>query len=119
MTNANPNPDKRLDNLKHNFTHEERVSNGSKGGIATGETYRRRKLFKEALESALSLQDPEALEGMDQTNLDVIIASMIKKAKNGDVPAAVFVRDTVGEKPVDRQEVEVGDLRKLEVEIKE
>lgn len=117
MTNSNP--DLRLENLRHDFTHEERVANGKKGGNETGETYRRRKMFKEAFEVYLSMQDENALEGMDQTNLEGIILALGKKAKSGDVAAATFVRDTVGEKPVDRQEVEVGDLKKLEVEIRE
>ena len=117
MTNTNPT--KRLENLKYDFTHEQYVENGKKGGKKTAEVYANRRLFKEAFKAYLSMQDENALEGMDQTNLDGIIIAMGQKAKGGDVPAATFIRDTVGEKPTEKQEIDIGPLKKLEVEIKE
>ena len=117
MTNTNPK--RSLENLRHDFTHEERVANGIKGGQKTAEVYANRKLFKEAFKAYLEMQDENALEGMDQTNLDGIIIAMGQKAKGGDVPAATFIRDTVGEKPTEKQEIDIGPLKKLEVEIKE
>ena len=52
-------------------------------------------------------------------NAQAIAIAAIKKAKDGDIPACIFVRDTSGEKPVEKQEVEVGELQKLVVEVKE
>ena len=108
-----------LKNLRHDFTHEERVLNGAKGGKKSAETYAKRMLFKDCLKFYLNLQDENAFAGTDQTNLEGIITAIVKKAKLGDVSAAVFVRDTVGEKPAEKQEIDIGPLKKLEVEIKE
>ena len=44
-------------------------------------------------------------EEMDLTNGDLVNLAMIGKAKEGDVKAAQFVRDTVGEMPTVKQEV--------------
>ena len=41
------------------------------------------------------------------TNQDVMVASMMQAAQDGNVRAAEYVRDTVGEKPVDRSETEI------------
>lgn len=43
----------------------------------------------------------------DQTNQTLIAISMIQAAASGDVKAAAFVRDTVGEKPTDKIETSV------------
>lgn len=98
---------------------EEARAMGSRGGINSGEARREKKRLKEAFKVLLDMQDEDAMAGVDQTNAMAIALAMVKKAKSGDVQAGVFVRDTAGEKPVDEQVVEVGDLRKLEVEIKE
>ena len=43
----------------------------------------------------------------EMTNQDVMVASMMQAAQDGNVRAAEYVRDTVGEKPVDRSETEI------------
>jgi len=43
----------------------------------------------------------------DCTNQTLIAVSMIQAAANGDVKAATWVRDTVGEKPLDKVETTV------------
>lgn len=71
-------------------THEENVANGRKGGIASGEAKREKKLFRDAIEKKLG------------KSLDEIIDAMITKASSGDVQATTFLRDTIGEKPTDK-----------------
>ena len=71
-------------------THEENVANGRKGGIKSGEAKREKKLFKEAIEKKLG------------DSLENIIDSMINEAIGGNVQATTFLRDTIGEKPTDK-----------------
>jgi len=54
-------------------------------------------------------EDILSLEQADKQNVSAqtaIIISMIKRAILGDVQAAQFLRDTVGEKPTDKLEVD-------------
>lgn len=71
---------------------------GRAGGIASGKARQKRKELRELLEAALSLPDEE--RGM--SNAEAIAAALVVKAKSGDVRAFEAIRDTVGEKPVNR-----------------
>ena len=94
---------------------EEASKNGRKGGKASGEARRRKKLFKEQINLLLSLplQDPKAKKqlealGIDADNIDnqmAMVISMWQKAIKGDVQAFNTLRDTAGEKP--KEEIEV------------
>lgn len=88
---------------------------GRRGGIKSGETRKRRKTMAESLISILSKpirkgrtkEDVDSLEDFKTANVDVqtrILASLIAKAASGNVKAAVFIRDTIGEKPVEKFE---------------
>ena len=85
-------------NLKR-FTSSEARENGKKGARKSAEKRRERKKFKELLEIALLLPDEESGEQNDFA----IVAALIKKAANGDTKAFELIRDTVGEKPIDKQ----------------
>lgn len=75
----------------------------SKGGHASTKVRRERKAFKEALLVALkTVKD-------DQTIQDIGIESLMAKFMAGDLKAFEIVRDTVGEKPTDKQEIKVVD----------
>lgn len=99
-------------------TKEEQREIATKGGIASGEARRKKKLIKEQLELLLSLplKDENAkrkLEqiGIDADNLDnqmAMIISMWNKAIKGDVQAFNSIRDSVGEKP--KEEIQVEDV---------
>lgn len=71
---------------------EAAAKNGRKGGIASGEAKRRRKSLREQLEILLE-------NGNTQESVAV---ALIEKAMGGDVKAFEVLRDTVGEKPVDK-----------------
>lgn len=81
-------------------------ANGRKGGLKSGESRRRKKELKELLNIALSMVNEES----DMTNAELLVASMINKAIDGDVKAATFVRDTSGQKPIDQVEVKNAEI---------
>ena len=66
--------------------------------------------LRELLEIALLLQNVETGE---QNNI-AMTNSLIERAIKGDVKAYEVIRDTIGQKPVERQEIIGGDL-KIEV----
>lgn len=91
----------------------------SRGGKASGEAKRRKKLMRENLEilCQLSLKSGRAtdiesiknfveLKGKNITVEQAMLLAQIKKALNGDSTAMTFIRDTMGQKPVDEKKVE-------------
>lgn len=87
-------------------SHEEAVENGRKGGIASGEARKLRSAVKRVLNMKLPSDKDELIKelekaGIDATNDNGIAFAMVLKALQGDISAAGWVRDTVGEKPKD------------------
>lgn len=78
---------------------ENAVARGRLGGIASGKTKRERRTMREELEFLLSLPDDE-LDGVTQRT--AVLISMIRQAKRGSVRASEFLRDTLGEKPTQK-----------------
>lgn len=91
---------------------------GKKGGKASVEARRARRDMKESLNILLSLAvksgeviDPNdksilsEVKGKNLTVSDAILVAQIQKALKGDLKAAEFVRDTVGQKPVDKKDI--------------
>lgn len=97
------------------LSHEEAKNRGRKGGIKSGEVRKARKTMKETILAMLSQEiTPEQMEqyGLDKAMLNgdntmqgAIIASMLREALNGSEKAALLLRDTMGEAPVNRSEV--------------
>lgn len=86
----------------HTLTMEERA----KGGRTTQQKLRERKTFKEELTALLSI---------DGNNEKVSLA-VLRKALDGDISAFNTIRDTIGEKPVDKMGVEVsGNVIKVDI----
>ncbi len=77
-------------------SREEARKNGKKGGIASGEARRKRKTLKEELLLLLA-------KGDTQKKMSV---AMIQKAMNGDTKAFEVIRDSIGEKPKNKLELE-------------
>lgn len=78
-------------------TKEEQREIAKKGGIASGEARRRKKTLKEELIALLETND----------NNNKISLAILQKALNGDIQAFTTIRDTIGEKPVDKVSNEV------------
>ena len=76
-------------------TKEEQRQIATMGGRASGEARRAKKTMREVLEVLLETVD----KGSDKTNIEVMMASAVRKAMNGDLKAMEFVRDTSGQKP--------------------
>ena len=80
------------DNLRPVSSKEEARERGRKGGLASGEARRKRKTLKEELLLMLS-------EGETQQSVTL---ALIEKAMSGDTKAFEVIRDTIGERPIDK-----------------
>lgn len=82
-------------NLKPIQSTKEAREKGKKGGIKSGEVRRARKTLKDELLFLLEQGDIQAK----------ITLAMIKQAQKGNVKAYAVIRDTIGEKPAEKQEI--------------
>lgn len=80
------------------------------GGKSLQATLKERRTLAESLE--IALRKPATLEEIERLQLqngavkqDAMTAAIIAEAINGNGKAWEIVRDTIGEKPVDRQEI--------------
>lgn len=83
-------------------TEKEQREIRSKGGKASGEARRARKTLREELLTLLS-QDINTNDGKVNTQV-AMSTSIIKEALLGNTKAFEIIRDTIGEKPVDKVE---------------
>lgn len=87
-----------------------------KGGIASGEARRRKRDIRLALEALLE-KDYADKSGKSLSGAEAIALKQIEKALRGDTKAFEVVRDTVGQKPIDRIEVAtINDTTRAEME---
>lgn len=114
--------DENLKPFTSDQSREEAVKNGRKGGKASGKARRERRRFEETLRIMLTLPTKEGkvtdaaklktlskdeLEAANLTVQDKIAVRLINEAMKGSVKAYEAIRDQMGEKPTDRQEVTV------------
>ena len=86
------------------LTPSERKKKASVAGKKSGEVRRKAKSLREALQAMLDGKyevDGKTLEGRDTLAL-----ALIRKAASGDVSAFNSIRDTIGEKPKEKAEVD-------------
>ena len=98
--------DKRLENLKKGKatqfkTGEEQAKIGRKGGIASGKAKRKKKLLKECFDELLE-RDWESKKFGKASGSEALTLTVFQKALAGDLKAFEIVRDTAGQKPVDK-----------------
>lgn len=92
---------------------EEAAKNGRKGGKASGEARRRKREIREMLEEYLAM--PAKVNGKDATRKDVMVLNAIRIVTEGNasdsdfLKAFALIRDTIGEQPVQRVEVDTID----------
>lgn len=84
-------------------TGKQQVDIARQGGIASGIAKREKRTMREIAEIILS-KDVMTSDGV-VTGKYAVLAEVIKKALKGDLQAATFIRDTIGEKPTDKQEI--------------
>lgn len=86
-------------NLKPVRSKKEARERGRKGGIKSGEARAQRKSLREELLLLLS-------NGETQSKMSL---ALIDKAMSGDTKAFEVIRDTIGEKPVDKSAIATGN----------
>lgn len=96
-----------------NQSREEAKKNGRKGGIASGESKRKRKAMAETLDLLLKTEvnDSEVKEtltemGISEDNQDyqmVLMASILKRAIKGDKEDLKFITDMLKETPSEEE----------------
>lgn len=101
-------------------TREEASEAGKKGGVRSGEVRRARRTLREELNELLAetITDKTGRQILTQR---AISASMIKQALFGSTKAFELIRDTVGEKPVDKiilSEVDPAVINEVEAIVK-
>lgn len=111
-----PNSLANLSNINDRLTPEQRKENASKAGKASAAAKRQKKEMKEMIQDIFSVgikkgkivEDIKSLEDAKGKNLTVgqaLVIAQIKKAMTGDTRAMEFLRDTMGEKPTNKQEI--------------
>ena len=89
-------------------TEAEQREIARKGGVASGKARRRKRTMREAAQVILNapanteqseLLKKYGIEERDCTNLMVLIVKAVQMAMDGNLKAAEFVRDTLGENP--------------------
>ena len=95
--------------------HKLTVEEASKGGINSGKARRQKKLIKDNIELLLSLPIKDkklkeqlgslGIEENEMNNQMAMVIAMYKKVLSGDVQAFNTLRDTLGQRPVEVQEV--------------
>ncbi len=89
-------------------TEDEQREIARKGGIESGKTRRRKRTMREAaqiiLKAPVNTEQAELLKKygiaeQDCTNLMLLMAKAVQMATDGDLKAAEFVRDILGENP--------------------
>lgn len=107
-------------------TTEEKREIGIKGGIASGEARREKKMIKDNIELLLSLpiKNAKTKEQLKQLGIDdnemnnqmALVIAMYQKALKGDVSAFNTLRDTIGQKPIEK--VETTEVPKIVDDVK-
>ena len=92
-----------------------------KGGIASGEARRRKKLLRECLEELLEKEITDK-SGKTMTGAEAMAVKIFQQALQGNLKAFEVVRDTAGQKPVEKvmvAEVEQAVIDEVENIVKE
>ena len=98
---------------EENLTHKLTVSEQRAGGRASGEARRKKREIREMLEEYLAM--PAKVNGRDATRKDVMVLNAIRIVTEGNasdsdfLKAFALIRDTIGEQPVQRVEVDTID----------
>ena len=102
------------------LTPDERREQASRAGLASGEARRKKRLMKDLFSEfmAADVTEPELIEALENAGLPCtqesgIVLAAVKKAQRGDIEAARFIRDTLGEKPVEGMTITAGPLADL------
>lgn len=104
------------------LTAEERRERARKAGKKSGEVRAARKTMKDTILDLIQKEvdtanygaDPDIL-GNKATLQEIILASMVREAANGDTKAMQLLRDTIGEQPITKQEIKQEVITKEDI----
>lgn len=82
-------------------TSSEARKNGKKGGLASGEARRNKKILRDCLEMLLEKEITDK-SGNTMTGAEAMAVKVFQQALKGDLKAFEIVRDTAGQKPVEK-----------------
>lgn len=105
--NGNPHPELHPENLDPNlrFVPGERAREaGRKGGLKAQENARKRKTLRECAEIILA-EKKLSKDGKQLSGVEAMMMSVFTKALKGDVQAAKFIREVIGEDPAQKVEL--------------
>lgn len=101
MARAKPTA-KQLANLKPPVSSGTQARElGRLGGIKSQQVQKAARTFKEMIKIALE-REIMLNDGKKATTLEGVVIAQINKAMEGEVSSAVFLRDSIGEKPTDK-----------------
>ena len=110
----------KIENLikAEDLTSDELRNRAKKGGKASGQKRRDKREQKQIILDVLSMPLKEgsvdeitSLATAEGANLSInqaIVIQQVKKALNGDTKAAEYLRDTAGQKPSDKVQLDTG-----------
>lgn len=81
---------------------EERQRIGAMGGKKSGESKREKKLLRQCIEELMEREMGTGIDGNPISGAEAISTKLFKKALDGDVRAFEVLRDTAGQKPVEK-----------------
>lgn len=88
--------------------HRLTVEEASKGGKASGKARREKRMLRDALQELLDREYTDK-QGNTADGTTILAAQLFKKAQKGDLRAWQILRDTVGQMPVQRIEMDTID----------
>ena len=112
-------------------TPEERRENARKAGVASGKARKKKKQLKELANLILdnTIKDKSTVDRLKSTfpeleNEDisyglVLLLKQYEKAKDGDSKAFEIMRDTSGQSPVQKQEIDMQNLQNVTIRLEE
>ena len=80
--------------------HKLTLDDQKAGGKASAESRKRKKLLRECIDELLAKEYTS--DGKTLTGSEALAVTLMKKAMKGDVKAFEVLRDTAGEKPVEK-----------------
>ena len=85
-------------------TPKQRRENAQKAGIASGEARRKKRDLKLAMQALLEADIKDKKTGEVMSGAEAIAVAQYKKALKGDAKAFELIRDTSGQKPIEKVE---------------
>lgn len=89
--------------------HKITVEEASKGGKRSAEVRREKRDLRRALEVLLDKEYTDKKSGNVQTGAELLAFKQFQKALEGDTKAFEVVRDTAGQKPMERVNITAND----------